>query len=162
MPAIIAAYPAEVLQAATLNTLRQLALVRVGDTLVADHLDDAVVPKLHLYFRPGEAERFAAGRQAQGQMAGAADLFRPLHLVLLVAGALGYATLILRWQREPVLARFALVVLVALGANAFATGALSKPHDRYQARIAWLLLLPPLLYAARRETSSGLMRTSAS
>ena len=162
VPAIIAAYPAEVLQAATLNTLRQLALVRVGDTLVADHLDDAVVPKLRLYFRPGEAERFAAGRQAQGQMAGAADLFRPLHLVLLVAGALGCATLILRWQREPVLARFALVVLVALGANAFATGALSKPHDRYQARIAWLLLLPPLLYAARRETSSGLMRTSAS
>ena len=54
------------------------------------------------------------------------------------------------------------MVLVALGANAFATGALSKPHDRYQARIAWLLLLPPLLYAARRETSSGLMRTSAS
>ena len=47
-------------------------------------------------------------------------------------------------------------------ANAFATGALSKPHDRYQARVAWLLLLPPLLYAARRETSSGLMRTNAS
>ncbi len=51
--------------------------------------------------------------------------------------------------------------------NAFATGALSGPHDRYQARIAWLVLLPPLfyvtrLYAARAETSAGLMRTRAS
>ncbi|MFZ9635843.1 MAG: hypothetical protein ACO3EK_18685, partial [Alphaproteobacteria bacterium] len=46
-------------------------------------------------------------------------------------------------------ATFALAVLVALVANACATGALSKPHHRYQARIAWLapiaaalLLLP--------------------
>ena len=120
------------------------------------------MPKLRLYFAAGEAGRFAAGRQAQGLMTGAADLFRPLHLLLLAAGGLGCAALILRWRREPVLARFALVVLVALVANAFATGALSKPHDRYQARVAWLLLLPPLLYAARRETSSGLMRTNDS
>ena len=34
------------------------------------------------------------------------------------------------------------MVLAALLANAFATGALSGPHDRYQARIAWLVLLP--------------------
>ena len=27
---------------------------------------------------------------------------------------------------------------------------------------AWLVLLPPLLYAARAETSAGLMRTRAS
>jgi hypothetical protein len=47
-------------------------------------------------------------------------------------------------------AAFLLMVLVALAANALATGGLSKPHLRYQARIAWLLpfavgllLLPP-------------------
>ncbi len=39
--------------------------------------------------------------------------------------------------------------------------------DRYQARIAWLVLLPPLFYAtrtyaARLETSAGFMRTRAS
>ena len=60
------------------------------------------------------------------------------------------------------------MVLAGLLANAAATGALSGPHHRYQARIAWLVVLPPLLaYAARSEaswrtTSSGDMRTSAS
>lgn len=162
VPAIITAYPGEVLAAAARNTLRQLALVQVGDTLVADHLDTAVLPKLQHYFGASEAERFTAGRQAQGRMARAADWLQPLHLLLLGAGLLGCLLLILFWRQEPVLARFALVVLAALAANAFATGALSKPHDRYGARVAWLVLLPPLLYAARRETSSGLMRTSAS
>ena len=162
VPRIIAAYPAEVLAAAARNTLRQLALAEVGDTLVADHLDTAVLPKLQHYFPPAEAARFGAGRQAQGGMAGAADGLRPLHLLLLATGLLGCLLLIARWRREPALARFALLVLAALAANAFATGALSKPHDRYGARVAWLVLLPPLLYAARRDTSSGLMRTSAS
>jgi peptidoglycan/LPS O-acetylase OafA/YrhL len=31
------------------------------------------------------------------------------------------------------------VVIGASAANAFATGALSKPHHRYQGRIAWLI-----------------------
>lgn len=162
VPAIVGSYPAEVLQAAIGNTMRQLTLLQVGDTLVADHLDTAVLPKLRHYFPVAEAERFMVGRQAQGRMADAAGWLQPLHLLLLGAGALGCALLILRWRQEPALARFALVVLVALAANAFATGALSKPHHRYGARIAWLVLLPPLLYAARRDTSSGLLRTNAS
>lgn len=62
----------------------------------------------------------------------------------------------------------AVLALTGLLANAAATGALSGPHDRYQARIAWLVVLPPLLgYAARRDvscraTSAGDMLTSAS
>ena len=41
----------------------------------------------------------------------------------------------------------ALITMIWMGvlANAFATGGLSKPHYRYQTRIAWLLVLPPLL-----------------
>jgi hypothetical protein len=49
------------------------------------------------------------------------------------------------WRRNPALAGLALSVVLGVTANAFATGALSAPHDRYGARIAWLLLLPPLL-----------------
>ncbi len=164
VPAIIAAYPGQVLRAAAANTLRQLRMVQVGDTLGPDYMDDAVTPKLRLYFPPAEAGRFQAGRQAQGLMRHAADLFQPLHLALLIAGALGSVWLLgTRWRTEPALAGLAAMALVALLANAFATGALSGPHDRYQARIAWLVLLPPLLaYAARRDTSSGLIRTRAS
>jgi len=58
-----------------------------------------------------------------------------------VAGA-GLA-LLAWWRaaRRHDLRRLGLVVgvLVAVTANAFATGALSKPHDRYEARILWLM-----------------------
>ncbi len=60
------------------------------------------------------------------------------------------------------MAGLAAVVLTALLANAFATGALSGPHDRYQARLAWLVLLAPLAYAARLDTSDGAVRTRPS
>ena len=148
VPAIIAAYPGPVLVAAVRNALAQLALVRVGDTLGPDFLDDAVVPKLALYFPAAEVARFRAGRQAQG------TLMPPpyaLHLVLLGAGLIGTVALLTQARWRPL----AGVVLVGLIANAASTGALSAPHDRYQARIAWLVLLPPLLVASCPRRSAG-------
>jgi hypothetical protein len=41
------------------------------------------------------------------------------------------------------------ILVVGVVANAFATGALSGVFDRYQARIAWLVLLPPLFALLR-------------
>jgi hypothetical protein len=49
------------------------------------------------------------------------------------------------WRGDRALAGLAGMALAGVAANAFATGALSGPHDRYQARIAWILLLPPAL-----------------
>jgi hypothetical protein len=51
-------------------------------------------------------------------------------------------------------------VLVGAGVNALVTGALSGPHDRYQARIAWLLPLAAVLAwpghgVFRRATQRG-------
>jgi hypothetical protein len=64
-----------------------------------------------------------------------------LHAVVLAAGAA--ASLFVAWRRRGTRAgRFALLVLAGVLANAAASGALSRPHDRYQARIAWLVLLP--------------------
>jgi hypothetical protein len=67
--------------------------------------------------------------------------------VLLLAGAGATLWLGLRaWRRrDRRMAGFATMTLVAVLANAAVSGALSAPHHRYQARIAWLLLLPPLL-----------------
>jgi len=48
-------------------------------------------------------------------------------------------------QHTKVVISFILVLWLGVAANAFATGALSKPHHRYQARIAWVLVLPPLI-----------------
>ena len=143
VPAIIAAYPGQVLVAAIGNTVAQLRLVRVGDTLGPDSLEEAVVPKLALYFPPAELARYRASRQAQGTLEPPPYA---LHLALLGLGLAGTVAL-LAFARWRVLAG---VVLVALLANAASTGALSAPHDRYQARIACLLLLPPLLFVSSR------------
>jgi len=54
--------------------------------------------------------------------------------------------------------RLGLVVglLVAVTANAFATGGLSKPHLRYEARILWLMpILAGLALAPRRPAPPG-------
>ena len=65
-------------------------------------------------------------------------------MTLLVAGAAGTLLLAaLAWRTNPALAGLALTVVFGVFANAFATGALSGPHDRYGARIAWLVLLAP-------------------
>ncbi len=166
VPAIIAAYPGAVLLAATANTVRQLGRVQVGDALAALHVDVAVLPRLELYFPKAEAAQYRASLQAAGRLEAVAAPFRPLHLLALLAGAVGSIGIALR-RRGP-LQGLAVMVLAGLLANAASTGALSGPHDRYQARIAWLVVLPPLLgYAAARDascrtTSSGAMRTSAS
>ncbi len=163
VPAIIAAYPLDTLRAAAANTLRQLLRVQVGDTLVPDHLDIAVLPRLRPYFSEAEIARYQAGRQPRGLLRNAAAPFLVVHAALLAAGAAGSAAVMVRcWRTRRALAGLAAVVLAALLANAFATGALSGPHDRYQARLAWLVLLAPLAYAARLDTSAGVMRTRPS
>lgn len=148
--ATIRTHPVAVLIAALRNTARQLAMVRVGDSLVPDHLDVTIGKRIGQFFPPAELSRYDAALQPRGELNARAATVAPLHLVLLLLGAVGTATLTngLRRGHHP-LAVFAALVLVALLANAFSTGALSGPHDRYQARIAWLVLLPPLLWISR-------------
>ncbi len=163
VPAIIAAYPLGTLRAAAANTLHQLVKIRVGDTLVADHLDIALLPRMRPYFPLAEIARYQAALQPRGGLRDAAAPFAILYAALLIAGVAGSVGVMLRcWRTDRALAGLAALALAALLANAFATGALSGPHDRYQARLAWLVLLAPMAYAARLETSAGLMRTSPS
>ena len=141
--AVLLAYPAEVAAAMLRNAWAQLWLVEVGDALVPDHLDVAVEPKLRRYFPPEEQARYFASVQQTGALPRWAAPFAPMHLAVLALGGLGSVVVLARWRRDPALAGFALVVLAGLAANAVATGALSGPHHRYQARIAWLVVLPP-------------------
>ena len=137
-------HPVAVAQAALANTLRQLAQNRIGDALIPDHLQVTVRETLKAYFPPAEVARFDQGLQAQGRLQSLASPINPLTLSLLAIGALATAWIALT-RRAPPLPAFATLALVAVLANAFATGALSGPHDRYGARISWLLLLPPIL-----------------
>jgi hypothetical protein len=125
------------------NTLRQLILVRVGDTLSDEHLALSARRGIADHFPPSELAAFDAGAQMRGELPGRAAPFLWAHVPVLL-GALA-AALAMLWSaaRRRDLRRGAVLLfaLVALGANAAATGALSKPHHRYQARIVWLLPL---------------------
>ena len=138
--------PVEIAEHAVVNTARQLALVQVGDTLGPQHLVSTVGLLLRTYFPAAEMARFLASRQVGGTLPAVAAPLSPLRLALLAVGAAGTVLLVpFVWRRNPALAGLALTVLLGVVANAFATGALSGPHDRYGARIAWLVLVPPLL-----------------
>lgn len=139
--------PLAVLHAAAANTLRQLGMVRVGDTLGPENLQASVARQLALGFPAKEQHRFAQSLQAQGKLPDAAAPFLWPHVAALLLGALAALLAGVNAGRARDARRLGLVlcVLAGLGANAAATGALSGPHDRYQARIAWLLPLAGLL-----------------
>ncbi len=129
------------------NGWRQLGMAELGDTLVDEHLQANVWPRLREGFPPEEQSRYAAGLQTQGILPAAAAPWLVPHRLVLVVGGLAA---LLAWRRSAAWGdqqRLSLVLCVLVGvvANAAATGALSGPHHRYQARIAWLLPLAGVL-----------------
>ncbi len=130
------------------NTIRQLGRVAVGDTLGPQYIVSTVGRLLATYFPAAEMRRLLASRQVAGTLPAVAVPLLPLHLLLLGIGTVATVVLVpLAWRDRPVLTGLAVMVLAGVLANACATGALSGPHDRYGARIAWLVLLPPTLAA---------------
>jgi hypothetical protein len=147
-------HPVEVAQAMARNAVAQLVTATAGDTLVPDHLAVAVRPRIAEAFPARELAAYDAALQPRGALAEAASPFLWPHGPVLVAGAV---LALLAWRRAARAddrRRLGLVVgvLVAISANAFATGALSKPHLRYEARILWLMpVIGALALAPRRR-----------
>ncbi len=144
--------PLAVAAAMLANGARQLGMARLGDSLVADHLEVQVGRQLADGFTPAERARFAASLQARGALPAAAAPLQGLHAAALLLGAaavlLAWAQMARRGSRADQDQRrlgLVLCVLVGITVNALVTGGLSGPHDRYQARIAWLLPLAGLL-----------------
>ena len=144
--------PVAVTIAMARNTLRQLILAQAGDTLGPDHLAGAVRPRIAEGFPARELAAYDAALQPRGALAAAVG-----PVIALQAPVLLFSLLLvpLAWWRAGASPARALLACVLLGclANAFATGALSGPHLRYGARIAWLLpfaVALALLPAARR------------
>ncbi len=138
--ATLRAYPADVARSMLANVLRQLGKVEVGDTL-PNAVFTSTREVIAAGFAPRSDAAFRAGLQNQGLLPEAAAPFLAPHWpVLLLALALWPLLLWRAFQRRD-LPRAALLLfaLVALAANATTTGALSKPHHRYQARLVWLL-----------------------
>jgi hypothetical protein len=136
----LASYPLDVAAAMLRNGLRQIVLTRIGDTLGNEHLELSARRMVVAGF-PQELAQFDGALQMRGLLPG---LVAPLHLPQAAVLVLSVPLALFAWRRaarEGDRLRLGLVLaaLVGIGANALVTGALSKPHHRYEARIIWLL-----------------------
>jgi hypothetical protein len=121
-------------------------------------VETATGSRVREFFPEAEAARFAASRQAARNLPELVAPLAPLHAALLAGGLVAALAAAVRAFRGGQARALALVLCVLGGAaaNAFATGGLSKPHHRYQARVAWLIpvvavitILPAPLPGAR-------------
>jgi hypothetical protein len=153
------------------NMAEQLWMIQLGDTLHPDHLDVTVAKSVRQHFSAAELERLNNSRQMKDTLAADAVWFSRVSVLVFYLALVYsmYALFTARRKRDALapasshaalgcqktnpadrqhtklVVSFILMLWLGVAANAFATGALSKPHHRYQARIAWLLVLPPLL-----------------
>ena len=154
--AAVMAEPVGVAGSLLSNTVRQLFVIGLGDTLHDDHLDVTMGARIAANFPPAELERYRGSRQIMHTLVPLAQFFNTLGRLSVIAGLLLSLYLLYRsWvNKDRVLSILIVMVWMGLLANAFATGALSKPHYRYQTRIAWLLVFVPLIAPLGRRKST--------
>lgn len=135
--------PLSVARSMAANTLAQMVTAGAGDVIAQPWVDieTATGSRLREFFPEAEVARLLASRQAARTLPDLVSPLSPLHMGLLASGVLLALAAGLRAFRRGQARAMALVLCVLGGAaaNAFATGGLSKPHHRYQARIAWLI-----------------------
>ena len=156
--------PLGVLGAGLGNAARQLLMAGVGDTLSRQALGDASRTRLVQGFSDAEVAAHDGSLQSHGHLpALAATFLWPQGPVLVLGGTalmLAWRALARRGSARPEADRrlrlaFVLTLLVGVTANAVATGALSKPHHRYQARIAWLMPFGAMMLMLPRREGPG-------
>jgi hypothetical protein len=135
-------------------------MVKLGDTIHSDWLDLTVLKSVEKFFPAAELERYKNAHQVQGTMLERVSFVSAVGTYAVLIGFLLSLYLFYRALRTRDWIALGFITLIWIGvlANAFATGALSKPHYRYQTRIAWLLVLPPLLLTLREKKSDSKQR----
>jgi hypothetical protein len=104
-------------------------------------------------FPAAELARFDDSLQMQDGLKAIGRMFNPLFSAVLI---LATPFVLLAWRRahrahDLRSLGLLLCLLVGLTGNALATGALSMPHHRYQARVVWLLPLAAMLFWRRPD-----------
>ena len=152
--------PMPLLWSAIKNTVTQLSMVKLGDTIHSDWLDITVLKSVEKFFPAAELERYKNSHQVQGTMLERVSFVSAVGAYAVLLGFLLSLYLFYRALRSRDWTVLGFISLIWIGvlANAFATGALSKPHYRYQTRIAWLLVLPPLVLSLREKKSDSKYR----
>ncbi|MBX3533614.1 MAG: hypothetical protein KF826_04620 [Xanthobacteraceae bacterium] len=151
-------YPLRHLATAFTSTLEQLVSVGTGDGVVHDIgytygvLEDKA-PEMTL--------AIAASQQKRGKLEPLFEKLNDVHEPVTL-GAIAFLPLLLllAWRRGAMRDTdwLAATVILALFANAFVTGVLSNPHDRYGARLAWTAPLVWSVVFAHFLTTSSIWR----
>jgi len=156
-------YPREQLQTALAATADQLRLVGSGYGIHNEIWHTYGIIKR---FIPNEVPSMLRARQQLGELG--FTQINWLHVPIAwgsMALALALTVRALFFRRFDPTATLAVTVVGALLANAFVCGALSGPHDRYGARMAWiatLLVVIALALAVRRLSEREKLPQSAS
>jgi hypothetical protein len=147
-------HPVRLLALSTSHFGSQLIRVATGDGIVREGEGMAIVRTLKTLFPNAVYQQFARSRQQTASLHfESQSQFHIAVLALALAVLLGLGPAAFRTDRK----LFSTVFLLLAGvvANAFVMGALSGVYDRYQSRVAWLLLLAAVMLSYRRFASSG-------
>ncbi|HET8995518.1 MAG TPA: hypothetical protein VFN42_02510 [Acetobacteraceae bacterium] len=150
--------PGAVLWAALRDSVRQFGMVATGDGL--DPWPQTVTPVIRRDFPSAELHRYQRAVQTREGLV-LPRWLRTIHATLLAFGIVATVLwLLLGLRRRHPIAGLCAATLLCLVGNAAITGALSGPHDRYQARIGWLPVFTPLVAAValrrRGDVTAGL------
>lgn len=149
-------YPLWQIESAVVATARQLVAVGTGEGII-----DTIG---HTYgvierFTPSVAPAMHAARQQRGELSFA--IIDAVHIpIAWITMALLPVIALIGWRREDFadLGRLAVVVMLALLANAAVCGIISNPHDRYGSRIVWIAALTVMLASWRAALNSKVLR----
>lgn len=156
---ILRAYPDAVALNALRDSAQQLVMIRIGDSLIPDDLDRTVLNNLENHL-PREVGPFLSARQVNTQL----EIVPAINIMILTTMGASLLVLppLLRRARDRSLNAAVMLVLLALIGNAVICGATSKPHHRYQARMAWLIpLMAGIAIAAIRPPPAAGVQTLA-
>ncbi len=131
------------------NTLMQAGLNSVKMTIP----DDEILSSTRLNY-PDTGKSFDLGRLAYGR--DWLSVINPVHTVVYVASIVViFASLMLPDRVPKRLRIFAVMCILGILANAFVSGAVSQPADRYGARVIWLLPFLAMVVAMFALGNSG-------
>jgi hypothetical protein len=151
----LAEYPQAQIETAISDSARQLVKVASGEGVLNSIWHTYGIIERYI---PAVVPAMRAARQQHGEVS-----FRALnevHVPVALLSMLLLPVILLAARSDYVdLRQLAATVTVALLANAVVCGALSNPHDRYGARLAWVatfaVALVPMRYAATRTWSAA-------
>jgi hypothetical protein len=142
----LTAYPAAQIETAATATVQQLVMVASGAGV-----NNRIWHTYGIFdrFIRSENPAMLAARQQQGALDFTA--LNRVHVPVALASMVLMLGLLFRFRHgaSDDLAQLAATATLAILANAFLCGALSGPHDRYGARIAWLATFAVAIAAAR-------------